>query len=112
MPQDFWVGFGAGIVTCAIVLAVIVPDPWSRWFVSIRNVPTWMLPFGIVLLVVALGNLLIAGGWAFLQALGLVSIAPWVWIALAVGVVVVAIFTIVRRLRQQPVQPAQPPANP
>lgn len=109
MSQEFWLGFGAGLVTCAIVLAVIVPDRWSRWFVSIRNVPTWMLPFGIVLVVVALGNLVVAVGWAILQALGLVSIAPWIWIALAVGVVVIAIFVIVRRLRHQPAQPVQNP---
>lgn len=113
MSQEFWLGVATGTVVTIFVLSLVVPNRWATWLVTRSNLPTVLMPFGVLLLSLAVINLVYGLGWAILRALGLVQIATWVWLALAAGVLILAIYIGVRRALRQPVhQPAQPVQNP
>lgn len=95
--SDFWVGVGVGALGALVVLALIVPDPWAVWLATRKNLPTWLMPFGLVALLVGLGNLTYAVGAAVLAALANTRVAPWVWLATLVGAVVLIVFFLLRR---------------
>ena len=102
MYTFFWIGVLSGVMGGILFLALFVPDDWARWLVERKNLPKWLMPFGIVAFLVAMGNLIYAVGGALIKALSLVRVAPWVWGLLFVGVVLVALFILTRKFFSEP----------
>lgn len=97
-----WMFFGMGIVSVVCVLCWLFPDAWAIWLVRRRNGPVWLLPFGVLALLLGAGNLAVTLGWAISQALLQVQIQPWVWVLLLAGVIIVGLFFITRRFQRNP----------
>ena len=85
------VALGSSLLTL-LFLAAVLPDHWAMWLVARRNVPTELLPFGVVALVIGVAIL----AWALIQAFGFVTVSPVVWLLLAFGVLILLIWWFTR----------------
>lgn len=94
-----WIGIGIGFFMALVVVALVVPDKWAIWLATRKNLPTWLMPFGVLGLLLGLGNLLYALGAAVVEALANTKVAPWVWYVTLAGLIVVVMFFVVHRLR-------------
>lgn len=91
----WWVIALVSILLTLIVMAAVLPDDWSHWISSRRNVPLELLPFGVVALLV--GVVVLA--WAFIQAMAFITVDPVVWLLLVAGILVILIWWFTRSYR-------------
>ncbi len=96
MFQVDWLSFGFGVVAALVVFSLILPDSWAEWLGTRKNLPVVLLPLGIIALVLGAGNLIVAFGWAVIQALKMTSVSSWVWYITLAGVVIVVFFVTIR----------------
>lgn len=83
----------------------ILPDPWSVWLALRKNGPMALMPFGVLAVVVGVINLVI---WLWKSVdfvFTPVHIAPWLWLVLAAGVIILVVYVIVRRAQNLPLIP-------
>ena len=97
MEINNWFYFGFGVVAAIVVMSLVLPDRWSTWLATRRNLPVVLLPLGVIALIIGLGNLFVVFGWAVVQALKETSVSSWVWWLTLAGVVMIVLFFITRR---------------
>ncbi len=87
--------FLAGMLTCWLLNALVLPDNRSSWLHARRNVPTVLLPLGVVALVIAAAAIILG----LAQAMVYIRINPAVWLLLAAGLIILILWFATRRRR-------------
>lgn len=74
----------AGILSCWLFSALVLPDRSSNWLHSRRNTPTVLMPLGVIALLVAIIAIILG----IAQAMAYITVHPAVFILLAIGVII------------------------
>ena len=98
--SSFVVGGIVSVVGLIVIMAIIVPDELAKsaatWVVTRKNVPTMLMPFGIIALVVGLGGLAVALYAAFSN----LRVVPGIWLLIVAGVLVIGLYFATHRPRR------------
>ncbi len=92
----WWAHVLIGMAIWFSIQNFVLPDPWSVWLALRKNGPTALLPFAVVALLIGLINVAI---WLY-KSVRFVwvpnTIAPWLWLLVVFGVIVVVVFFAIR----------------
>jgi|GEM_PF-6815944 len=91
--SNFFVG-----MLVMLFLIALGPHRITGFFEDRANMPKWLLPSGVLALLVSVANLLVALGSAIMDALALsrTTVETWVWWMLVLGVLLVTPFILMR----------------
>lgn len=78
-----------GFIGAMIIFSLILPDAWSTWLATRRNLPFWVGPLSVVGLVAFL--VFYFGAWR----ITILPLATWVWVLLGISLSFIALSIVI-----------------